>query len=109
MESLRRSFEIGKNTEKLDEKLENLTGDRKILIEGASPPLKYQVVHLNPDYNQFATQDQMKPLGCTEHGRKDVIGPRQKRGATPGQISQSCRPYQGPGQARARQETDSSK
>ena len=62
MESLRLSFEIGKNTEKLDEKLENLTGDRKILIEGASPPLKYQVVHFNPENNQFATQDQMKPM-----------------------------------------------
>ena len=92
MEGLRLSFEIGKNKKILVENLENLTGDRKPLIEGASPPLKYQVVHFNPENNQFAMQDQMKPLGSTEHVRKDVIGPRQKRGATPGQISQSCRP-----------------
>ena len=109
MEGLRLSFEIGKNKKNLVEKLENFTGDRKPLIEGASPPLKYQVVQFNPKNNQFATQDQMNPLGCTEHGRNDVIGPRQYRSATSGQTSQSSRPYYGPAQARARQEKDSSK
>ena len=49
MEGLRLTFEIDKNAKKLVEKLENHTGDRKMPIEGASPPLKYQVVHFNPD------------------------------------------------------------
>ena len=106
LEGLRLGFgvaskKIGRNTEKMIENLENCKGDRKLLIEVASPPLNQQARLLNPEINSFTQQDQANPLKSVQSVRKDMIGPRLGRKARPGQGDQPGRPYYGPGQARA--------
>ena len=94
------SKKLGKNTENIIKKLENCTGTSKLGLEAASPPQATQVSCFNPEINPFAMQDMKKPSKIGKDVRKDVIGPRPGKQATPGLCNQSGGLYHGPGQAR---------
>jgi NAD+--asparagine ADP-ribosyltransferase len=106
----------GRKDEEKEEIKKKEEKDQNKKVEKKTPPMKKK---RNPDGKEKMTNISLKKDilyiktmegFCRAHGGegKDDDRPWQEREATSGQISQPSRPYRGPGQARVRQETDSS-